>query len=354
MRFPHLLLAVTLCSRMFAQTPAAAWPEGLYATITTPRGELVVKLDYETAPLTVTNFVGLAEGKLGPHPGTPYFDGLTFHRVVPGFVIQGGDPTGTGEGGPGYEVPDEFSSALRHDAAGVISMANSGPDTNGSQFFITLTEVNRLNYLHSVFGRVVQGLDVLPAIEQGDTMTVTIQRIGPAATAFATDQAAYDERAARMPRAIPRHLDDSEGLLPGNPPWASILGYKLENLERALGAKLYLRLRSTRDPADADATLGVLAERWAVRCQTTTDGITSVYFADRDEWGLWIGEAQLARFTAGHATLHDAKAAFLDNAASDAADAIVQRFGTETPPPDQALKRQVDAIIDGLIPYLEP
>ena len=112
--------------------------------------------DHE-APLTVTNFVGLAEGTLGPHPGKPFYDGLTFHRVVPGFVIQGGDPLGTGDGDAGYAFPDECSPQLRHDSAGVLSMANSGPDTNGCQFFITLEAQNQLNYLHSVFSNVVIG-----------------------------------------------------------------------------------------------------------------------------------------------------------------------------------------------------
>ena len=109
----------------------------------------------------MTNFVGLAEGTLGPSPRKPFFDGLTFHRVVPNFVIQGGDPLGTGEGGPGYMFPDEFSPRLGHGSIGILSMANAGPDTNGSQFFITLAPAGRLDFLHSVFGRTVPGSDVL-------------------------------------------------------------------------------------------------------------------------------------------------------------------------------------------------
>ena len=108
-------------------TPESTLPDGRYAKITTPRGIIIARLFEREAPLTVTNFVGLAEGGLGPRPGKPFYDGLTFHRVVPGFVIQGGDPLGTGDGDPGYEFPDEFSSGLRHDSIGVLSMANSSP-----------------------------------------------------------------------------------------------------------------------------------------------------------------------------------------------------------------------------------
>lgn len=348
------ILAFTLATVLGAQPGPDALPDGLYAEIDTPRGALVLRLEAEEVPLTVANFVGLAEGTLGPRPGQPFFDGLTFHRVVPGFVIQGGDPLGTGEGGPGYEFPDELRPGLRHDAAGVISMANSGPDTNGSQFFITLGEVNRLNYLHSVFGRVVQGLDVLPRIEQGDTMTVHIRRIGAAAEAFVVDQAKFDALADRLPRATPHHLEDPEGLLPTSPAWARILDHKLANVERFTGKKLVLLLQSARGPENADAPLGTIARRWAARSHAVEDGIAAVYLAEKREWALWIGERQLARFQQGHGDLHAAKAAFLETAANHAEDAIVQRFGTGTAPPDQVLKRHVDAIIDGLIPYLEP
>src|SRR5688572_4700551 len=171
--------------------------DGLYAEFTTSRGAFTCELYFEKVPLTVASFVGLAEGTLGPAPRKPFFDTLTFHRVVPDFVVQGGDPTGTGDGGPGYTFPDEFVAGLRHDAAGVLSMANDGPDTNGSQFFLTLRETNRLNYLHSVFGRVVRGLEVLPLIQQGDTMTIKIVRVGESAKAFRTDEAAFSALQAK-------------------------------------------------------------------------------------------------------------------------------------------------------------
>jgi len=176
-------------------------PDGLYAKITTPGGIIIARLFDQDAPLTVTNFVGLGEGTLGPNLGKPFYDGLTFHRVVPGFVIQGGDPLGTGDGDPGYEFPDEFSPKLRHDSIGVLSMANSGPDTNGSQFFITLAAENQLNYLHSVFGKMVSGLEVLPRVQQGDKMEVKILRLGTAAKAFRADQQTFQELIAKAPKA---------------------------------------------------------------------------------------------------------------------------------------------------------
>jgi peptidyl-prolyl cis-trans isomerase B (cyclophilin B) len=126
----------------------------------TERGEIVAELYADKAPLTVENFVNLAR--------SGFYDGTTFHRVIPGFMAQGGDPTGTGRGGPGYQFGDEFHPDLRHDGAGVLSMANAGPATNGSQFFITYSATPHLNDRHSVFGRVVEGVDVLNAIRERD------------------------------------------------------------------------------------------------------------------------------------------------------------------------------------------
>lgn len=178
-------------------------PDGLYARFVTPKGTIVASLAYDKAPLTVGNFVGLAEGKLDAAKGKRFYDGLTFHRVEPGFVIQGGDPQGNGSGGPGYRFPDEFSPELRHDGAGILSMANSGEHTNGSQFFITLGKTEWLDDRHSVFGKVVSGLDVAEKIQAGDAMTkVEIVRVGAAAKAFKADQKAWDERLSGAWNAI--------------------------------------------------------------------------------------------------------------------------------------------------------
>jgi peptidylprolyl isomerase len=153
----------------------------------------VLKLEYQKTPMTVCNFVALAEGKMSVAGGKPFYDGLTFHRVIADFMIQGGDPQGTGSGGPGYRFPDEIDPTLKHDGPGILSMANAGPDTNGSQFFITHVATPWLDGKHTVFGRVVSGQDVVDAIKQGDRIeAITIIRNGQGAGAFKADQAAFD------------------------------------------------------------------------------------------------------------------------------------------------------------------
>ncbi len=166
--------------------------DGLYAVIDTDKGSIIVKLYYKETPLTVCNFAGLAEGTLDAAKGKPFYNGLTFHRVIADFMIQGGCPKGTGEGGPGYQFPDEIVDNLRHDGPGVLSMANAGAGTNGSQFFITHVETPWLDGKHTVFGRVTEGQNVVNAIKQGDKIkTVTIVRKGEEAKAFKTDQKAF-------------------------------------------------------------------------------------------------------------------------------------------------------------------
>jgi peptidylprolyl isomerase len=167
--------------------------DGLFARIRTTRGDIVLRLEYQKTPLTVCNFVALAEGTMNVAGGKPFYDGLVFHRVIPDFMIQGGDPQGTGSGGPGYRFPDEIDDSLKHDGPGVLSMANAGPGTNGSQFFITHLATPWLDGKHTVFGRVVSGQDVVNAIKQGDRMeAITIIRNGQGANAFKADQAAFD------------------------------------------------------------------------------------------------------------------------------------------------------------------
>jgi peptidyl-prolyl cis-trans isomerase A (cyclophilin A) len=144
---------------------------GTYAHFTTPLGTFTVRLFDEDVPKTVANFVGLAEGTkewTDPNNGRkvtrPYYEGLIFHRIIDGFMIQGGDPLGTGTGGPGYQFADEFSPKLRHSKEGILSMANAGPNTNGGQFFITLGPTPHLDNHHSVFGEVVDGMDIVRKI----------------------------------------------------------------------------------------------------------------------------------------------------------------------------------------------
>jgi peptidyl-prolyl cis-trans isomerase A (cyclophilin A) len=146
---------------------------GTYAILETSQGEIVCRLFEKEAPKTVENFVGLAEGtkeftdpKTGQKTKRPFFDGLSFHRVIPQFMIQGGCPLGTGTGGPGYRFADEFHASLRHNAPGKLSMANSGPNTNGSQFFVTVAATPWLDNRHSIFGEIIEGQDVANKISE--------------------------------------------------------------------------------------------------------------------------------------------------------------------------------------------
>ncbi len=173
----------------------ATFGDGLYALMQTSRGEILLELEYDKVPMTVVNFVGLAEGTISSSrgAGVRFYDGLKFHRVIKDFMIQGGDPQGNGSGGPGYKFPDEFHPKLRHNRAGILSMANAGPNTNGSQFFITHKATPHLDGMHTVFGRVVQGQEVVDAIRKGDRIRrVSIIRAGEQAKALVADQETFD------------------------------------------------------------------------------------------------------------------------------------------------------------------
>lgn len=176
---------------------------GIYAKFKTSKGDVLVNLEHEKTPGTVGNFVALAEGNLendAKPQGTPYYNGLKFHRVIADFMVQGGCPQGTGTGNPGYKFDDEIHADLKHDAPGKLSMANAGPGTNGSQFFITHVATPWLDGKHTVFGSIVEGQDVVDAIEQNDTMDVEIIRVGDAAEAFNAVEAFRTFEGAREKR----------------------------------------------------------------------------------------------------------------------------------------------------------
>ena len=208
--------------------------DGVFAIMQTSKGSIVLELFYDKTPLTVTNFVGLAEGTLDAAKGKPFYDGLTFHRVIADFMIQGGDPEGTGRGGPGYRFADECRDDLVFDKPGYLAMANAGPGTNGSQFFITHVPTDWLNGKHTIFGQVVNAdsQKVVNAVQQGDKIEkLTIVRQGDAAKAFTATQADFDKLAeeakiaaaekakaanakkiAEVEKAFPGYAKDSNGI----------------------------------------------------------------------------------------------------------------------------------------------
>ena len=208
--------------------------DGIYANIKTNKGEIVLKLEFEKTPLTTANFIALAEGKMKNKKkglGTPYYDGLKFHRVIADFMIQGGCPEGNGMGDPGYKFADEFHPDLKHDKGGILSMANSGPGTNGSQFFITHKETPWLDGKHSVFGSVIEGMDIVNSIEQNDFMeSVTISRKGSkaksfdAAKVFSNEQTRIEKEAEKNRKAME---EKNKKLMKDATVTKSGLGYKM-------------------------------------------------------------------------------------------------------------------------------
>jgi len=191
--------------------------DGIYAKFNTSKGEITVKLTHDLTPGTVGNFVALAEGNLENSvraQGKPYYDGLKFHRVIPDFMIQGGCPLGTGTGDGGYKFDDEFHPELTHNGPGILSMANAGPGTNGTQFFITHVATPWLDNKHTVFGQVVEGQDVVDSIKQGDTIeSLTILRVGAeaekwnAVEAFRTFEGSREKRLAEEKKRLAAEMD---------------------------------------------------------------------------------------------------------------------------------------------------
>jgi cyclophilin family peptidyl-prolyl cis-trans isomerase len=347
-------------------------PDGLYTEITTEKGVVVCELYYKKTPMTVANYVGLAEGKLGSWPRRMFYNGLKWHRVVPGFVVQGGDPSGTGDGGPGYKFPDEFVPGLRHDSVGVLQMANDGPDSNGSQYCLMLSPQNRLNYLHTVFGHVVRGADVLPKIEQGDTMHVKIIRIGSGAKAFRADEDAFNGMVSKAKRySGPREpgpdapFDDPDKILPTEWGRARTFNYKLVNFERFTGQKIVARVFAKRPAEAAGDSLEDYLKSEATRLGVNKRGALAIYFADLDEWQLRFGEETTAEFATRTSvaeilvsgkTPERFRSELLALARTKATQAIAQAEKSTDKPvaAGQKVKLKVDAVLDQLIFALEP
>ena len=229
---------------------------GIYARLNTSKGTILIELTYQQTPGTVANFVGLAEGtQKNEHKkkGTPYYDGLIFHRVIADFMIQGGCPQGSGVGGPGYQFDDEFHPELKHDRAGTLSMANAGPATNGSQFFITHGPTAWLDGKHTVFGYVVEGQEVVDLVAQGDSIeSLTIERHGKEAEAWNTTEAFHafissgEERKKATEKAAQEALSK---LTTGMEKTASGLFYKItkagEGAQPEKGAEVTVHYKGT-------------------------------------------------------------------------------------------------------------
>ncbi|MSU46337.1 MAG: peptidylprolyl isomerase [Lacunisphaera sp.] len=368
-----LLAVIALNGTLFATDKL---PDGLYAEFTTPRGVFVTELFYQKTPLTVASFVGLAEGTLAPRNGQPFYTGLTWYRVVPGFVIQSGNPglKDTGDDIIPHKFNDELVRGLHHRDPGILSMANAGPDTNGCEFFVTLGDCTRLNYLHAVFGRTVQGLEVLPLIQPDDAFTIKILRVGDKARAFKADPGSFAALATKVaPYAGPAtpgpeaFFDDPAGLIPVEPPRAKNFNFKLANFARTTGVRVIGRLFAQSPTEAEDAVPGAYMHTLTQKLGVDKHGALAVYFADEKDWRMWLSDEAADIFLGHHANpadlapdgpLHKLKTSFIETAMTegDAAYARQQKAAPpdKQPPPAQQLKLQADALLDRLILQLEP
>jgi cyclophilin family peptidyl-prolyl cis-trans isomerase len=307
MRSMAMLILAGLVWLTLDLTPKTAYgaddslPPGLYTHINTEAGEMVAELFYKKTPMTVASYVGLAEGKLGPRKGTPFYEGLKWFRVERNFVIQGGDG-----GEIGYSFPDEIVPGLRHDGPGTLQMANGGPDTNGSQYCFMMSDQTGLNYNHTVFGHVVRGLDLLPKIKVGDTMHVKILRVGPDAESFQVDQAMFDALVAKAKRYDgPRKpgpdafLDDPDNLIGTAGRGSTFLQFKLANFERFTGERIIARVFA-KTPADAAGDqLDTFATKMAEKNNVAQHGALVLYFQDQQRWLIRVAPESQERFMAG-------------------------------------------------------
>jgi hypothetical protein len=237
-------------------------------------------------------------------------------------------------------------------------MANDGPDTNGSQFFITLSPQNQLNYLHSVFGKVISGLDVLLQVQKGDKMQVKILRIGEAAKKFRADPEAFEKLIAAKPRAQPAHFDDPDLLLPAEPPRAKGFNNRLSNLERFTGVKIFARIYAKFQPTVPNQTSIQLAESLIDKFGISNQGAAVAYFADNHEWDLCLGKLDEGKFikAVGGADLDESKKRFLEKTNTVAEESILT-VGKSADKPlldSQKMKLRLDAVLNALIDILEP
>ncbi|MBA4136144.1 MAG: hypothetical protein C0518_02365, partial [Opitutus sp.] len=313
----------------------------------------------------------------------PFFTGLKWYRVVPNFVIQSGDPVRSAATDPSklteedeaaghpLSFPDEIAPGLYHVSAGILSMANGGPDTNSSEFFVTLRDTHRLNYLHSVFGRVVRGAELLPQIKQDEPFSIKILRIGASAQAFKANEASFAARVEAAKKyagaAEPRpstHFDDPDKLLPQDIPRAKNFNFKLANFERFTGRKVYVRVFKEFKPDREGQSIGSFNRGLAEKLGVADDGVLASYFADSDSWMIWLGEPLLPAFMGRAGSreeflardgLMQRKEAFFAGAKERGnafADAAIAEGRTISPA--QRLKLIVDEVVDGLIFALGP